>query len=193
MYYVFGNDTRLTSKFIFYRDLPDDFESARWTSGERFKVAPTPMTLVAADEKPDTLSDFALVSGRLHVYSPKLRATLAKAGVTNIEYVPITLVDAKRGVTVSDYCVANIIGKVDCLDPAHSTVGTFSDGVGYSAVEEFTLIDARIQPVDGMSTPPQLFRLGEFRYHVIASASLKAAFERDGITGARFVATTDFC
>ena len=64
MFYVFSGDAGLTSKFIYFRELPADFEAAVWMTGERFQVPPAPMTLVAQDEKPDRLSDKI---GRAHV------------------------------------------------------------------------------------------------------------------------------
>jgi hypothetical protein len=192
MYYVMEMDTRLTAKFIYFRNEPAGFKGSLWRTGERLKAPPAQMTLIAEDEKPTALSDMLLTSADLHVYSPKLMGTLGSAGVSNMEYFPIIVVDKKRGVTRDDYRVANIVGNVACLDVANSSVDTFEDGKGYRSVEEFSLLEDRIRPLPGMKNPPLIFRLAEFQYHVIAHESLKAACERDGITGVRFVRTQDF-
>ena len=191
-YYVMEMNTRLTNKFIYFRNQPEGLNIAAWQTGEKFMTPPSQMTLVAEDEIPSEMSDMLLARVELHVYSSRLMATLASAGVTNIEYFPITVVDKKRNVTRTDYQVANIIGSVACLDVSNSGVDTFSDGSGYSSVEEFSLLEDRIQALPGMKAPPLLFRLAEFKFHVIAHEALKNAFERDGITGVRFIPTQDY-
>ncbi len=192
MYYVFEMNTKLTNKFIYFRKGPAGLDIDAWQAGERFKTPPAALTLEAEDEIPSELSDLLLAKVELHVCSPKLMATLAAAGVTNVEYFPVTVVDKKRGITRADYCAANILGTVACLDVDNSEVATFSNGSGYSSVEEFKLLEDKIQPLPGMKAPPLLFRLAEFKFHVIAHQSLKDAFERDGITGARFIPTQDY-
>ena len=192
MYYVFESNTKLAAKFIYFRTPPKGLDSGAWRVGEKFRAPPAEMTLVAEDEIPSELSDMLLARGELHVYSPRLMATLAAAGVTNIEYFPITVVDKKRGVTRADYRIANILGSVACLDVDNAELTKYADGVGYSSVEEYSLLEDRIQPLPGMKAPPLLFRLAEFKFHVIAHQSIKDAFERDGITGARFIPTQDY-
>jgi hypothetical protein len=192
MYYVFEMNTKLTTKFIYFRNEPAGLNIDEWQTGEKFRTPPAEISMVAEDEIPSELSDMLLAKVELHVYSPKLMATMASAGITNLEYFPITVVDQKRGVTRTDYRAANILGSVACLDVKNAELDEFSDGSGYSTVEEFDLLEDRIVPLPGMKSPPLLFRLGEFKFHVIAHQSLKDAFERDGITGARFIPTQDY-
>jgi Immunity protein family (Imm11) len=191
MHYVMKMDTRLAAKFIYFRKEPAGFKGALWRTGEKVTSPPAPMTVIAEDEKPTKLSDMLLLNADLHVYSPKMRATLDAAGVTNIEYFPITVIDQARGKTWDDYRVANILGNIACLDIDKSVVKPFADGVGYRVVEEFHLIEERIRPLPGMKTPPVLFRLAEFPFYVIAHESLKAACESAGLTGVRFIRTKD--
>jgi hypothetical protein len=192
MYYVLEMNTKLTSKFIYFRKGPAGLDIEAWQTGNKFESPPAALTMEAEDEIPSELSDLLLAKVELHVCSPKLMVTLAAAGVTNIEYFPVTVVDKKRGITRTDYRAANILGAVACLDVDNSKVDTFTNGSGYSSVEEFSLLEDQIKPLPSMKSPPLLFRLAEFTYHVIAHQSLKDAFERDGITGARFIPTQDY-
>jgi len=191
MYYLVQMDTRLTSDFIYFRNDPENYRVKLWITGEPLQAPPGDITLVADDEKPSAVSDLVLARVDIQIHSPKLVQALQAAGVDNIEYFPVTLIDKKRGVTRTDYQVANIIGKVACLDVDHSEAPKMLNGNGYRSVKKFRLLEDQIKPLPGTTTPPQLFRLAEFSFHVIAHESLKNKLEQAGVTGIEFIRTED--
>jgi hypothetical protein len=191
MYYVLQRDTQSAGKYVYFSEEPDDYDGDQWRTGLEIEQPPT-MTLIAQDDRTTKLSDMLLNAADLQVYSPKLVATLDAAGVDNIQYFPITIVDGKTGKSRSDYKVANIIGLIPCLDIEHSSVLYFRNSKNIRSVEEFRLLADRIVPLKGKKAPPLIFRLGESEFLVLAHESIKKAFEKDGITGATFTPTERF-
>jgi hypothetical protein len=192
VYYVMQMDMGLTSKFIYFRDRPPEYDGSLWRAGDPLAVPPAAMTLTAVDEKPTALSDLLLAPSDMLVFSPKLVACLDAASVKNIEYFPIRLVDKKTGKITDDYRVANVLGSIACLDVDNSVVKSFADGEGYRAVEEFNLLEDRIKPLPGTKGKPLIFRLAEFKYHLLADESIKTACEGNKITGVEFVPTQEY-
>lgn len=192
MHYVFKMDKRLTSRFIYFRAAPEGLDPSDWRTGNPLARPPQEPTLMAKDETPTQLSDLLLAPEPFLICSPRLRDCLASAGVDTLEYFPVTLVDAKSGFTTHDYRLANVTASVACLDASRSDVETFPDSQDYSSVMEFHLDESRICPLPGKKRAPLLFRLDEFKFHLLADESVKAACEAAGITGIRFTATPDF-
>jgi uncharacterized protein DUF1629 len=192
MYYVMQRDTRLAGKYVYFGDEPDGYDGDQWRTGTEMKPPPPTMTLVSQDDRTTKLSDMLLNAADLQVYSPKLVATLTAAGVDNIQYFPITIVHGKKSKSHADYKVANIIGLISCVDIGHSNVSYFRGSKDIQSIEEFKILEDRIVPLKGKKSRPLIFRLGESEFIVLAHESIKKAFEKDGITGARFIPTEQF-
>src|SRR5690606_35137608 len=62
------------------------------------------------------------------VLSGRLCALLGALGITNLEYVPLSLVDPFSGQTHERYRIANVIGVVDCVDRDASDLEFYADG-----------------------------------------------------------------
>jgi len=192
MYYVMQRDTQLSGKYVYVRDEPDGYDGDEWRTGEKMERPPSPMTLVFDDDRTSQLSDMLLNAADLQVYSPQLVASLEAAGVDNLQYFPIRVRDAKTGKSRDDYVVANIVGRISCVDIEHSNVRYFRNSKDIRSVEEFRIFEDRIAPLPGRKSPPLIFRLGESEFVVLAHESIKSQFTRDGITGAKFVRTEEF-
>lgn len=192
MYYVLQMDMGRTAKFIYFRKPPTGYDDALLRAGESVKVGPSNLVLTAEDEKPTALSDLLLAPSDMLVMSPKLISCLSDLGVGNLQYFPIRLVDKKRGKTTDDYRLANVVGSIPCLDVDHSVVKRFPTSDRYRVVEQFSLLEDRITPLPGTKAKPLIFRLDEFKYHVLAHEAVKAACENAKITGIEFVPTSEY-
>jgi len=190
MYYVLQSDTASSGKYVYFPDEPDGYDGDQWRTGAQMKEAPA-LTLISDDTRTTKLSDMLLNAADLHVYSPKLIATLTAAGVDNLQYFPIAIRHPKKGKPRDDYQVANIVGRMTCVDIEHSNVSYLRSG-NIRSVEEFKIFEDRIVPLKGKKSPPLLFRLGESEFVVLAHEKIRSAFERDGITGAKFIRTEEF-
>jgi hypothetical protein len=176
---------------MYVRELPREVHHKEWITGKPMVKPPKVATLTGKSDSPPTPSDVIVGEFNIPVLSAKAISVLEEAGVDNIEYFPVKIKDWDTGKIDNSYKIANIIGLIDCLDREHATLRTFDDGE-VSSLRRYKLLEQKIVHSDRKKDPPLVFRLGEFRYHVLAHESVKAAFEKNGVTGSEFVPTERF-
>jgi hypothetical protein len=187
MYFVWQSNAALSKKYMYVRKAPNELRPKGWTTGKALVKEPTIVTLTGSETSPTTLSDVILGGFHIPVLSPQAVSVLQDAGVDNIQYFPINIRNWETGELNQSYKIANIIGLVNCLDRKHATVTTFpEDKNEISWLQEYRIFEDRIAPRGGGKKAPLVFRLGEFRDHVLAHESVKTAFEKAGITGSKF-------
>lgn len=120
------------------------------------------------------------------VFSDRLCSLLQDLGITNLEYVPLTLADPFAGTTRTGYRIANVIGVVDCIDRQASELELFDDG-DIEFIDRLVLDPARIP--SGLD----IFRLAGRTTLVIVSRRLKDAIADAGMTGCVFYRPEDYC
>lgn len=177
-------------QYLWFREGPDD-DGEQWRTGERMVPPPAAVELASENEDHLPLADMVSNHFGLHVFSPRLRATLEAMGVTQIQYVPARLVDRTSGVQHDEYRVANYLARLACLDFANSHIqkGTRIPIVG---VDHFALLEEKIVAPPGSTARPRIFRLGEDDLLVIAHQSVKDACDHAGIVGIQFTPTTEY-
>ena len=191
MYYVWTKDLTLDEEFAFFSDGPIDFDFTLWIRGEAL-LAPPAIELVGDTDSPTTLSDVLLTGFQLQVFSPRLVALLTEMGVQNIQFLPVRIVNHETGDVEVSYRIANIVGAIDCLDLNNAVYARSRSSGNILRVFKFRLFPEKIVALPGMQEPPLLFRLGEFKQHLLAHESLKQACEKAGITGLKFVPTENY-
>lgn len=185
MYYVWKQDLTLEEDFATFTNEPEAFRAKLWTSAEELN-APPAFDLADDSDSPTTLSDVLLTSFPLQVFSPKLKALLRDVGVRNIQYFPVTISGRDTREDVSSYQLANVVGAIDCLDLEHSEFARSLGSGNIIRVSRFRILPDRVA-WQGNDSVPLLFRLGEFKRHLLAHQSVKDACEKEGITGVKFV------
>jgi hypothetical protein len=192
-FYVMDADSAAGRRFAFFDGSPPGYDRLAWTTGLPMPAIPVePMVITADNKKVAPPSDAVLSVLDLPIFSPRLRALLAACGASNIEYAPVRLVDPASGTTIDDFMAANVLGLVDCIDEQNSQIERSGRTGRIMSLEEFQLRPERVLPLAGMSAAPVIFRLRDFRSLVIASEALKAACEREKVTGLKFVPTGKF-
>jgi len=114
------------------------------------------------------------------LFSAKLRSVLANCGVDNIEYFPVTIHNPQDGSSSQEYYLANIVGRIACVDLAGSDVQmhpNFPDEIEF--MDSLKLDESLINGV-------LIFRLFEHSQVIIAHEKIKNACELSGITGVKF-------
>jgi len=179
-YFVWTGDIRSIDDSIVFDDM------AWLTGGKLPKKRPT-LTFKRTRQKPVGLPDVISIKFGCLILSPKAMGVLDGVGATNLEYVPVRI-RAKTGAAVeTTHCMVNVVGRVACLDREHGDVGTFHGSDKVSHLYRYRLVDAKLP-----KKPLPVFRLGEFTYHTLASAEVKAACEAAKLKGSRFVATESY-
>jgi hypothetical protein len=186
MYYVWEKALKREDEFAFFGKRPPGFRAKPWISGERIAEPPT-IELVGDSDSPTTLSDVLLTGFELEVLSPRLVSLLADMGIQNVQYLPITIIDHETKRKETSYRIANILGAIDCLDLKNSQHSLAPDDSSVVlSVSKFRIHTGKIVALPGMREPPLLFRLGEFKRHILVHESVKEACTKAKISGLDF-------
>lgn len=130
--------------------------------------------------------DFLLNLPGWPLCSGRLRETLARVGVTNVQYFPVRLVTKSGRVLDSDYAVMNVLGSVKCLDWNESTFAAGSRDEGFAShFEKIALVHARARRV-------KLNRLGENPGVLLVSLAVRRALEEARVSGVRFTPLSQY-
>lgn len=145
-----------------------------------FAMHPASPGIVVPDLVDNTLF-YTLVSSRL-------KALLETESGAEIEWLPFTLVNHKGRVAIDDGFIANVIGKVDCVDRARTAAAKSA-----YAPSEFLAID-RLH-LDPAKIPPdaRLFRIAPMPSVMIVRDDLRAQIDGMGATGVAWVAMGEDC
>ena len=109
---------------------------------------------------------------RVPIGSTRLKEALTRAGVDNIEYYPVPIVDLS-GQTVQGHYAMNIIGRLTCIDRAKSALVT--DGGQIVRIKSLTLDTQKIHGA-------KVFRLHEYPEITIVSSDVADALhEMSGV------------
>lgn len=146
-----------------------------------------PIEIVRGTEFRGELADQVHVSGLNGLlFAPRLRSALAEACIDNIQYWPVSLLDPADGSSIQHYHLANILGRVACLDREASVIESSDDDPArIDFIEVLAIDEQRARGFD-------LFRLHEYPYFILASDHVKKACERHGVTGVGFYKPTEY-
>lgn len=163
-------------------ELPDIDES--WEVGERFETKiPTPVRCVL-DPSKGTEMPAVFFFSQIPLYSDRLLAALAGAGVDNLETYTAEVVDPRTGTVRKDYKATNIVGKLECVDLKASE---------YDPSSEFPMIEfERIVLNEKKVRRANMFRLAENPMFIIVSEKVKSALEGSDWPGLRVISLDDF-
>lgn len=115
----------------------------------------------------------------------KIREILNDVGVDNIQYFKTRLVNSSSGEIGEDYMIANIVGKVDCLDYERSELELDQNG-------NIKFIDSLSIKDEGVIDYGNIFRLSAFHPVIVVSTMIKEEMEKNKITGIKFYRPEDY-
>lgn len=186
MYFVWEKNSRLSNQYAHFANEPKGFELTDWITGKSLIKPPSLFRIRSDEGGATTLTDLVLTGFNLQIFSPKLMELLLEEGVKNIEYVPVELLNHETDEVVTSYRIANILGKIECLDVENSRCKRFSDGE-LRSVTKFKVDMEKLEGNMGAHQSMKLFRLGEFPFIILVHEVVKAAVEAAGITGVKFI------
>ena len=114
------------------------------------------------------------------MFNTRLRELLQGLGVDNLQYFPCHIDNPIDGSSTDDYQVANIVGRVACVDFAKSVVEKFELAPDQlKSITKLSLVKSKLRGHD-------LFRLHEQPQVIVASDRVKLACEKQQISGVVF-------
>jgi hypothetical protein len=131
-------------------------------------------------------TDNIVLSTRLGLLiNKKIRDVLDTLNINNIEYYSTRLINKSNSEIDEDYKIANIIGKIECVDKENSELEFYTDG-------EIEFIDKLVLNLGKDKHYGHIFRMSEFLPLIVISNSLKIKLEEKNITGFKIYAPKDF-
>lgn len=115
----------------------------------------------------------------------KVKSIFDALNIDNVQYFKSRLIDDNKNTISDDYCLANIIGKVSCVDRSKSELELFSDG-------DIRFIDKLVLNLNDNTDYGHIFRLAEYSTLLVISDVLKAAFDTHHVTGFQIYKPEDF-
>ncbi len=155
----------------------------RFDDGARVQgVVPLIELVLDEDSQGHRLTDNLLAPGTTGlVFSSRLLQVLARAGVGNLQYFPLHVVNPATREINADYQLANVLGRVAAVDLERSDVELYRGAPrGIQFINALALDASR---VGGLP----LFRLEEHAQVLIAQRRVRDACVEAGITGVVFV------
>lgn len=182
MYWIWFNEPTADDEAAIY-DPPAIFEDEDISFGDGVRVgrAVPPVTVVRGENAQGVLPDNLTVPRAMGLaFSSRLRAILIEVGVDSIDYYPSRITNPADGTVSEDYMLANVIGKIECVDFAksdlemHPVLPNTIQFINSLVLKEDAIGDALI------------FRLAEFLPLVVVHERVKDAVTAAGVTGVRF-------
>lgn len=187
MYYIWESDATLYDKFLYASKTPEKLFTGDWVEGKPGVQQRGPLKLEGDRKCPAKLSDMVLTQFELPILSPRAMTVLKEAGVDNLEAYPIQIKHPKMKSPEKSYQIINVVGLVACVDKDHAAIKTYtSDPSRIFTLRQYQLLENKI--------PKNLkvFRLEEFSGHLLVDPSVKDAWEKAGLTGAKFTPTEKY-
>lgn len=161
--------------------VPEEMDPDDWVCGKIMPPPPKPLVLPLMKRSGDYRGD--LMGGLLTLFSDELKNALNHYGVNNVDYFPVELLDQNSGEKEAGYWLANVIGRVACVDVAKSTMVPMPSG-GRN-LKSFYINAAATRGLP-------IFRLNENPVLLIISEALRNHLKGVGLAGVRMRRTQDY-
>lgn len=166
---------------VFIDALPENGPADwRFAEGEPLgKEFPKKATVKYSDNFPDgrVLADFVNNISDVLIVSSRVRTAFEKAGVPNVEYLPITILDHRGRVAGKDYYIANVLSSEPAIDMRKSDVivGDLDD--------QITAINQLVIDKKAVSPDAKLFRATTMRTLFLIREDALEALQSCGAEG----------
>ncbi len=186
MYYVMKYDTDQHGADIMLLPVIPGHEKLYFDLGTRIDADIPVFDFKMDKESQGTLLDYVWATFRGIILSARFKSVLDRAGIDNIDYYPVRIVNKITGKIAKNYFAANIIGIISCMDKEKSKYTVFPaipDKI--SSIEELHLDYKKIHN-------EKMFRLYERIVLILVDESVKAAVTKANLKGVKFVPAENF-
>ncbi|MCS7466709.1 hypothetical protein NZK35_08640 [Stieleria sp. ICT_E10.1] len=120
------------------------------------------------------------------LFSEKLRKVLQSVGVDNLQYFDCVIHFAAENRDVTDYRLANIVGRVACVDESTSDFMYMpSDPTEIMMINKLGIDESKIEDL-------LMLRLHEYDQIILVHEKVKQAVTEAGISGVQFFKPEDY-
>lgn len=133
------------------------------------------------------LSDNMKNGERMLVVSKKLKELIEGRGPSQVEYLPVGILNHKKKPVGEEYWIVHPVAVVDCIDVKSSTIRW--NRIDPEKIASCSKLVLKPKALDGKHL---LFRPRHLEYYVMILPELADAIHEAGFSGLRFTAATSF-
>ncbi len=166
-----------------YEPEDDDEYDREWITGTRFETPPAALEITVEPGEEGLLPELTDVP--IPMMTRRLADCLTAAGVTNIDFYPVTVTEVESGDSHEDLVAFNLLGLIEAAD--------FSKAVASAPDGPLLSVD-----FDGLGIDPtktgglDMFRLAESVNGIVVSKRLKDGILKAGIKTLEFMEPEDW-
>ncbi len=128
-FYIMKQDTLIEGSLAL-DGTPDFIDPSDWIAGKIMPAPPDDLTLSLSLQSGDYTG--SIINSFLPLFHFTLKERLEQFGIDNIQFFPVNLIDQNKLISddgiVDAYYIANIIGRLDCVDMQKSKVRPWPSG-----------------------------------------------------------------
>lgn len=182
MYWMWANEPTLDDDAIIY-GTPKEVSELDLSFDEGLLIGKDVphINIIQDEESQGRLSNNLIASGTNGLlFDTKLRSLLDQTGITNIQYFPCTIHNTVTGESYDNYQIANIVGKLSCINKEDSDIEYDPDDP--DVIEFINALSLNEKAIRGF----ELLRSEECPQLIIASERIKKSLTDERITGVAF-------
>lgn len=162
-----------------------------WTLKSGQRIDNWKKDVAAYFNKEARLIDFPFSAYDIPIFSPKLIALMESNNITNIQFLPLKIINSTNKNAIDGYCIANYLDVIDCLDRNLSIYEVWTkENLLYWEERPWMLNTyrdvKRIVLSNSKTVNSPVFRLKGWEVAVIVREDVKKAIEQANITGCVF-------
>src|SRR5690606_26995011 len=140
-------------------------------SGLKLKPEPTHIEITLTETSGDFFPD--MYSTPITLMSDVLKKGFDQCGITNIDFSPVTLSDAKNNRKINGYWFANVLGRFSCLDESKSDIRR--NALGNLKFKSFCIDESKIMGAEVFSLDERarMIIINEWVYRSLCELNLK--------------------
>lgn len=142
------------------------------------------LEFICEDLPAGEMTDYAVSDLGCPVVSARLKRFLDDAGIDNLQYFPVTILETSESAPKLDYFAVNVLGLVTCIDTNESEFkGRIVDGEvkGIRRISKLVLKEELPEHLN-------IYRVRLFRRLIIISEKLVQLLSNESFTGIKLVA-----
>jgi len=166
-----------------FLDLPDEIDLIESIMGKSPKFDELPIKMEAEIDEDEAVVYTDIINPGVPLFSAKMKSALDKAGVSNIDYYPVLIVDYDTKDVLAEYWLAIVTDIIACIDLDNSMFE--ENKMGKTVITKFSVDHSKTAGVN-------LFRLHNIPGLIIINEELKEALSKIEFEGVSFKLTDEY-
>ncbi|MDQ7045403.1 MAG: hypothetical protein Q9M32_05755 [Sulfurimonas sp.] len=180
-YYIF--DEVSPNRYAPFLDLPDEIDLIETIMGKKPDFYELPIEIQADIEEDEKIVYTDILNPGVPLFSKKMKEALDSAGVNNIDYYEVLIIDSQTKEALAEYYLAIVKSIVSCIDLEKSEFK--QNATGKAFISEFCIDESKTAGLD-------LFRFHNIPGLIMITETLKEKLSKIEFEGVSFKPTKEY-